>query len=490
MKLKDLHKLKKLCNTMIYFYKDNFYIKILPAFNLVNEHPININRFKFVIEKKYSKIFIYLISSIIIYKYKMFLNFFHKKYSPESFFSTLDEKYDNIFVSHLVNDETKSENDFYFKNLPIISAEKRNTLVILIDHNNLAKRIAKKIYKKRYTTLILSNNLPIKIKFIFFFKTMRVFFRILKDLIFSNNDKYILFNSLASLFRENTQMTYRLSYQFNLIFNKFKPKNIFFTYEGYSWEKALCILINSKYKDTKTIGFQHTKIYSKTLFKNEIFEKEMEPNIILTTGKFSSDVFSENKKFSQIINIGKPDKKEAYKIKDKIGLDKNIRICVLPEGIDDECYRLISFALKCAKKYKDLIFVCRFHPLTNFNKLYKAIDLKKKLPQNIIISNSNLESDLKKSNYALYRGSASIFTAMKNGVIPVYLMINDEVNIGITDNKYDWHLIANTPDDFYRKIINTFNDNYLKKNRDDIIKFYNKYFENFNYTKFEKIVSQ
>ena len=36
-------------------------------------------------------------------------------------------------------------------------------------------------------------------------------------------------------------------------------------------------------------------------------------------------------------------------------------------------------------------FVCRFHPLTNFNKLYKVIDLKKKLPKNIVLSNSNLE---------------------------------------------------------------------------------------------------
>ena len=49
------------------------------------------------------------------------------------------------------------------------------------------------------------------------------------------------------------------------------------------------------------------------------------------------------------------------------------------------------------------------------------------------------------------------FTAMKNGVIPVYLKINDEVNIGITDNKYEWHLKVNTPDELYKKIINTFN---------------------------------
>ena len=174
MKVRDLYKLKKLCNTMIYYYKDNFYIKILPAFNLVNEHPININRFKFVIEKKYFKIFLYLISSVIIYKYKMFLNFFEKKYSPQSFFSSLADKYDNIFISHLVKENIKSDNDFYFKNLPLISAEKKNTLVLLIDHNNLAKRVAKKINKKKYTTLILSNNLPIKIKFIFFLKTIKL----------------------------------------------------------------------------------------------------------------------------------------------------------------------------------------------------------------------------------------------------------------------------------------------------------------------------
>ena len=100
MKLEDLYSLKKLCNSSINYYTNNYYLKILPAFNLVNEHPININRFRNFLEGKKFSIFLYLIGSFFVYFYKMICNFFQKSYSPKDFFSLFEKQYDNIFVSH------------------------------------------------------------------------------------------------------------------------------------------------------------------------------------------------------------------------------------------------------------------------------------------------------------------------------------------------------------------------------------------------------
>ena len=99
---------------------------------------------------------------------------------------------------------------------------------------------------------------------------------------------------------------------------------------------------------------------------------------------------------------------------------------VLPEGIPSECYTLFKFSYKLAKKNKKLRFIWRIHPVLEWKKILEKLNVFN-LPKNIKISNSNLNKDLKKSKYCLYRGSGSVIEALTNNVLPIYLKNSNDI---------------------------------------------------------------
>ena len=104
---------------------------------------------------------------------------------------------------------------------------------------------------------------------------------------------------------------------------------------------------------------------------------------------------------------------------------------VLPEGIDSECKLLLNFVANCVSKNLSINFIIRFHPLTNFSKIIDQY-LKKKLKkksENIKISFKSLQYDLSRSSMCLYRGSTSAITASQGGLMPIYLNLDNTLNI-------------------------------------------------------------
>ena len=374
--------------------------------------------------------------------------------------------------------------------MPLLSSAQSKTLVLLIDHNNFSSKNQERSIKKNYTNLILSSNLNIYNKIKFFLKSINIFLKIIKNIFYyhSSTEKTIMLNVLSTIFRNNTQLTFALSYQFEIILKKFQPKNIFFTYEGYAWEKSLVLLTKSKSKWTKTIGFQHSRIFPKLLSKTSEKLKEFEPNIILTSGSISNNLFQKFKIYSNIIQIGKPDNNfEPRQHKKNYKLSKNISVCVLPEGITDECYKILKFILDSSKICKDINFIIRFHPLTNFKNLYKKINLSQRFPKNIIFSELSLIDDLKRSDFAVYRGSASILNAIKNGLAPIYLQLENEIDISIVDSERYWHLKVKHSNEFIY-IIKNFSSNNNSDLKKDLLDYYNNYYSSFDYHKFLKLL--
>ena len=93
----------------------------------------------------------------------------------------------------------------------------------------------------------------------------------------------------------------------------------------------------------------------------------------------------------------------------------------LPEAFYSETSYLYDFAIKCAKIYPDIKFIFKCHPM--MNKFFQNNrDLK-----NLSISRKNLKQELSRSDFTIFRGSASIYQAVLNGSIPIYLKNkNDE----------------------------------------------------------------
>ena len=142
-------------------YQNNSYISLISSRHIIREHPIDIIRYKYVLNKKINAIALNLIQSFIIYFVRAIKNIFKKKYSYIHKHNNKHKRYSNIFVSHFINlKHCANEEDFYFKTIPIISSKTVNTLVVLINHTQVDLSYhLEKFTNKNYDIVILSNNL-------------------------------------------------------------------------------------------------------------------------------------------------------------------------------------------------------------------------------------------------------------------------------------------------------------------------------------------
>ena len=64
------------------------------------------------------------------------------------------------------------------------------------------------------------------------------------------------------------------------------------------------------------------------------------------------------------------------------------------------------------------------HPMySKFSILSKTT-----LPENLIISKQNLNKDMEESGFLIFRGSAVVFQACMNNILPIYLKSKNELN--------------------------------------------------------------
>jgi hypothetical protein len=102
---------------------------------------------------------------------------------------------------------------------------------------------------------------------------------------------------------------------------------------------------------------------------------------------------------------------------------------VLPEGIPSECQYLFNFSIACSKKFPNIRFIWRLHPIVNLQKLRHRNCELKKLPPSISISGDSLVNDFAKSDVLLYRGSTAAVQAIAAGLQPIYLQAKKELSI-------------------------------------------------------------
>ena len=169
---------------------------------------------------------------------------------------------------------------------------------------------------------------------------------------------------------------------------------------------------------------------------------------------------------------------------------KGCKIC----GIKDS--DTLNFIINHPSPPTFIGFICNYPKSSRYVKLE---DLKKllsflkispnNLPKNISISrNYNIKKDMMKTSFVLYRGSGAVIDCVSNGLTPIYLNIQKNVNIDpiykIKTNNYvtsiqdfkkltDLHINKKRLNyNLSRKI----NNNYLQKLKiNKLIKFINKF---------------
>ena len=186
---------------------------------------------------------------------------------------------------------------------------------------------------------------------------------------------------------------------------------VLITFEGHAWERVLIKALKDMNNNLKIGAYQFS---STTKYQHSIFrklKKNYNPDIIFTSGKITNEKF--NKKFNTNIKIIGSNK--FFKIR-KIRKTKKHKVFLfLPEAFFSETLVLYDYAVKCAKIYPDTKFVFKCHPMMN-----KFLDNNKEL-KNLRISKKDIKQELSKSDYTIFRDSASIYQAVLNGSIPIYL---------------------------------------------------------------------
>ena len=452
------------------------YIIANDSLNVVKGHPYYLKSFKDYNFIKYFKLIIrysliniyYLLGSLFYYKNKVYKS---------------KKNIDFLLISHLISSKKSSSNsfkDFYFgefeKNK---NFKNKKNLKILINHT--------KKFKSGYNNdknIVLQNYTNFKYSIFSLIKLYNLF---LKYYFISIRKKELKINLLKIIALEflNPKTFKNLILKKNfedIIFGK-NIKKIFFTYEGFAWERFLCEIVKKNNKSTEVVGYQFAILIKN---QNSIFSKIQNkyiPDKILTSGPVNYKILK--KKFSNISIIGSA---RFVKIKKKISNSKETCL-VLPEGIDSECDILLDFVNSMATKIPKIKFVFRFHPSTNILKMkkqLKKVSIDQKF-NNVEISTKSLPYDLSRSTMCLHRGSTSVIAAAQSGLMPIYYDFENKLNIDPMfqiDKSYR-----------YVKNFNEFKNlvKMSKKKKKFILKKINKfsrnYFVEFNHQKLNNILN-
>lgn len=478
---------KILCNKLHkILQKDEFGQEIfcVPWMHIIRAHPIVLKRYNeiFFSKKSFNYLFYFIKKNIQIYLNN--IQIIWKSISCKSRFyigEINNRQYDYLFISHLLNDSQFNDlNDFYFNDIPDhLSSNGLNSIFAYIPQFNYDEKLVKQSIRFK-ENLLLTKSLSFFDEFkirISLFKTSRKLLQIRKVDDFDNRILQRLKWEFMSI---GSQTNMRFIKQIEKIILLVQPKYIVVPFEGHGYERLVFSVVNKINPKIICIAYQHTGLFKHSNAIFNFYSKKYNPNIILTSGKHGYDEIQKiNTKIPlEILGSfrGLPDNINQMKSKNKK------KCIVVPEGFINECIYLFEFSIKCANEFPDIEFIWRLHPSISFEQLFKQSPNLKNTPNNVILSNNNMDIDIIDCYWALYRGSTAIFKIIANGARPIYLSKSEEISI---DPLHDI-------DDDIRKNISTLNEfiDVIKIDIFDNLHFTNKYnssIKNYCENRFAKI---
>ena len=386
-----------------------------------------------------------------------------------------------ICLSYLISKKKKNDKfDFYFyKIFNKLKIKLEDILYIYDNTTNISNFKFKKILNN-HNYILLNKKLSLYQEIIFLFNFIFEFIIFYKLRLFYIKDTNLRkFISKIFLLRNipETLSNYRNGYQIYKIVKLYKPKNFFYLIEGKITENFFINLVRKANKNIKVYGYQHSIITKNHVGIFRIFNKTLEPDKILTVGNTNKIILKKFKKKSKVVGSRKfiPvnfSNSQMLKKKNK----KIIKILFLPEGIYEEQEIFLNLALYILK-LKNVHVIWRNHPSIKNNKL---LNLEKKFT-NFKLSRKNLNEDSLSCQFAIFRGSSSIIESMSQGVIPIYLKINDDINIDALNLTPFRHKSLNK-----EKIFQYLKDVVDNNKLNDVIKKYCVLSKNFHYKFYSK----
>ena len=412
MKTKYYKSLCRYCDKILLSKDSTIFTYSITDLHVLKEHPVLLNNyFKNNTYSNNER------SNLILKIFKYLTHLFFKEKNFKLTFSQ-KKRHDILILSNLINkSHLNNINDFYFGNLQSkLNSIGLKTITILRNFTNEENSKLNQKLTKNKILLFKTTYITMEIKFLL--RALLEYFLIKKN--FQKPKTLKLNSSFLSLLSFKSMISnLRLSFQIKKLVQVTNPKIVIITFEGHAWERVLIKTLKELNSQIKIVGYQFSSI---TKYQHSVFRKlknNYNPDLILSSGEITKKKFL--KTFKSDVEIIGSFKSNQIKYK-KYKSSKNVFL-FLPEAFYSETIFLYNFAYDCAVKYPNLKFVFKCHPM--------MIDFiqKKSTLKNLNISKKNLNDELKKSKFVIFRGSASVFEAVLAGSIPIYLSKPNEMSI-------------------------------------------------------------
>lgn len=373
---------------------------------------------------------------------------------------------DVLFVSHLLNASHAGQaDDFYFSALPnVLVAQGCSVVIALINHSDQPSAIlANKWRESTVPRVVLSDSLGILEEVALYRRLKKESFRLkkLEKKETASLFRRILVRASQEALSGGSRRTLRMAQQIGTLVAKLKPKAIVVTYEGHAWERIVFAAARSTIPEVRCIGYQHSALFRLQHAIQRKLAHGYNPDQILTSGILGKKKLEQAPDLKGIpisvlgsnrgIMAGAHDLEPTPRPR-ILGYSDRRACLVLPEGIASECHLLFEFSLACAQVCPDIEFVWRLHPAITFESLVIQNTKLRNLPRNVVLSRENLEVDIARCCWALYRGTTSIVQAVGAGVRPFYLQVPGEMSIDPLYELGAWHTSVAKIDDLKRAI--------------------------------------
>ena len=373
--------------------------------------------------------------------------------SPWLASSTLPSDADVLFVSHLVNERFAGKaTDFYFGALPEMLRKSGKTIILgLLNHTSLPHSSASRLWREgKIARAIFSRELSIlsEIKLLSRLVNEKVRLRRLLDGTSDAQLRSIVKMAISDVLSGATLSNLRKSEQIGSLIQELKPKIVVITFEGHAWERLVIAKSKELSPNTLCIGYAHGAIFRLQHAIRRDWSPEYTPDQIYSAGSVGRLQLSHSRNTKKVpIHVLGSTRHVSHK--DRIVVQHERNTClVIPDGIISECALLFRFSIECAKRLSQVNFIWRLHPILSFEEFFSLHPELKNIPKNVTLSKKLLQDDIRKSDWALYRGSTAIIQAVQSELRPIYLALEDELGLDPLYEIEGWKKIVRDCDEF------------------------------------------
>ena len=344
-----------------------------------------------------------------------------------NFFNTTKVNAETLFVSHATKTNLDAKNDLFFGDL-LKLFNKKNYTVIYLNHTRIK-------YSKVLTKLTnkdISKNVLLMPKFLHPSETKEyigTMIKLLKDhlklaKIYKESEiskANILIESIPWIFSRETYNNFNLIKRTAELQKSHKTKNLFLTFEGYSYEELLATELTRINKNTNLYFHQHsplTKAHTGIKIFLENFNKKI---CILTTGMAYSNFLLGLSTRNEVICVGSMKVMEPINNFEK----KNICILIAPEATTSQTINFLSFTSRIARAYPHVFFIFRLHPNLVLKRPTKKLIQTLQRMDNVEFSTQLLSRDISRTKATMYTGSAVAIEALNSKNLPIFVNFED-----------------------------------------------------------------